>query len=96
MFNNQNYGCLMASIDPKMGKNIVKFGKTMVPEKHLYINSEQDISGYETEPHITIKYGLVNDLTDEHIKQIIGGMNKFINEGMNDIIWSNPGRKWKW
>ena len=91
MYNNQNYGCLMLAIEPKFGKNIVKFGKKMIPEKHLYLNKADDINGYESAPHITGKYGFTTDLTDNDIKQIISELTGFINEEMNDIIYVNSG-----
>ena len=88
MFNNQNYGCLMLSVDPKLSKNIIKFGKTMVPEKHLYINPSEDINGYDLTPHITLKYGFTTDLTDEHVNMVIEGMNN-----MNNMVENTNKKK---
>lgn len=89
MFNNQNYGCLMLAIDPKLGKNIIKFGKTIVPEKHLYTNKLEDINGYDLDPHITLKYGFTSDLTDDHVKHIIDCMNE--NKGKTKLLLGISG-----
>ena len=83
MQGKQSYGCLMLGIHPKMSKNIVNFSKKIIPDKNLYIGDCDETYGREEEPHITVKYGFTEDLTDNQVKSIM--------EDMNDIIWSNPG-----
>jgi 2'-5' RNA ligase len=70
--NRKNeYGCLMALVAPRISKNIIKFGKTIVPDEILHIGNPEDNFGRDEEPHVTVKFGFTKDLTDEDIKKII-------------------------
>lgn len=80
------YGCLMAIISPKTSKNIVKFGKTAIPNKNLYIGPPEDELGRDTEPHVTLKFGFTPDLTEPQILSIIKELNKrIIKESLKEM-----------
>lgn len=51
-------------------------GKKLVKDSQLYIEPNGDC-GRETEPHVTIKYGFIPDLTDGEIKKMLSGVKKF-------------------
>lgn len=84
MGHKNTYGCLMASITPVVGQNIIKYGKQMVPDSHLYTCDDDDY-GRDYEPHVTLKFGFVDELTDDEIKYIIGNTKSFnvIAEGVS-------------
>jgi len=84
MSHKNEFGCLMAFIAPSVSQNIIKYGKTMVPDDNLYIVPDDDY-GREVEPHVTLKYGFTKDLTDDQIAEIINGIGKFsvVAEGVS-------------
>lgn len=71
MGHKEEFGCLMAVIDPIVGSNIIKYGKEMIPDSNLYFLTGDDGYGRDDEPHVTLKYGFSKDLTDSEIKDII-------------------------
>lgn len=63
------YGCVMLYFNfPQLGK-IQKY----IDEEDIYIDEEDPSYGLEDEPHITLLYGLHDDVTLEQVKEIIDG-----------------------
>lgn len=71
------YGCLMGMFNPQHSKNIVKFGKTIIPPSILYTSETDDSYGYGDEPHVTVKFGLTPDLDKNTVLSIIKGIKPF-------------------
>lgn len=53
----KKYGCLMALLPDDVTKQIVKWCKANIEERHL------SKGGWEGSPHVTIKYGFIDDVT---------------------------------
>lgn len=51
----KRYGCLMASIPSPLANQILSWSRSVIPQKHL------TMEGIQADPHITIKYGFVED-----------------------------------
>lgn len=64
-----SYGCVMLSLDipQKTWKEI----QNKIDDKDVYIDPKDDTVGREDECHVTILYGLHNDIKDEHVEEII-------------------------
>ena len=75
---HNEYGCLMAIVEPTRGPHIIKFGKTVIPPQILYTVPNDNSYGYDDEPHITAKYGYSPDLTRANLATILQGIKPFI------------------
>ena len=76
--NAQNqFGCLMAMIPNEYAKHLVAFNKAIVPEADLYNVPGDDSYGYATEPHVTLKYGFIPDLTTNDIAMLLKNIKPF-------------------
>ena len=71
------YGCLMALPPENVMSHFVKFGKTAVLPSTVYTDPNDDSYGYETEPHVTLKFGFAPDLTKQNIGTILSGIKPF-------------------
>ena len=71
------YGCLMALPPENVMPHFVKFGKTAVLPSTVYTDPNDDSYGYETEPHVTLKFGFAPDLTKQNIGTILSGIKPF-------------------
>ncbi len=75
---HNEFGCLMAMVEPTRGPHIIKFGKTVIPSQILYIDPNDSTYGYDDEPHITTKYGYSPDLTRANLATILQGIKPFV------------------
>ena len=75
---HNEFGCLMAMIEPTRGPHIIKFGRTVIPPQILYTDPNDSSYGYDDEPHITAKYGYSPDLTKVNLATILQGIKPFI------------------
>lgn len=76
--NAQNeFGCLMAMIPDEYAKHLVNFNKAIIPEADLYTVPGDDSYGYETEPHVTLKYGFIPDLKRTEIAALLKTIKPF-------------------
>lgn len=64
-----SYGCVMLSFD--MPENIWSEVQDRVGKSDLYVENGE--YGRETEPHCTLLYGLLPDIDDEEVEDIISG-----------------------
>lgn len=76
--HKNEYGCLMAMVKPTYGPHIVKMNKTAIPSGILYIDDNDPTYGYDEEPHVTIKYGFVPDLTRRDLASILSDIKPFV------------------
>ena len=75
--HKNEYGCLMVMVKPTYGTHIVRMNKTAIPSGILYIDDNDPTYGYDEEPHVTIKYGFVPDLTRGDLAKILGDIKPF-------------------
>lgn len=71
----RQYGCVMAQIEERAAKKIVEFNYRMIGEDVLY--TTESGFGRETDPHITVKYGLINTYTEEQMQKFLEGVKPF-------------------
>ncbi len=64
-----DYGCVMLFLD--VNKKDWKTFKEMIDKDDLYVDENDDSYGFETEPHITLLYGLHEDVPLEDVEEII-------------------------
>lgn len=77
MNHKNQFGCLMAMVNPTHGPHIIKFGRTVIPSTILYTKQDDDSYGYDDEPHITIKYGYAPDLSRSDLASILRNIKPF-------------------
>ena len=70
-------GCLMAYVDPTYGPRITSTGQRLIPPQNLYTDPEDPTYGYDTEPHVTLKYGFEPDLGRDEVASILQGVKPF-------------------
>lgn len=76
MSHKRSFGCLMAYLDQSSSSKVLAVGNKIISTDSLYEVPGEDY-GRETVPHVTIKYGFSNDLSEDEIKKIIGDQKKF-------------------
>jgi len=69
-----SYGCVMLFFDFPEVKQIQK----VITNQELYIEEDDDSYGLETEPHVTLLYGLHENVPTESVKNIL--KNKIFGE----------------
>ena len=77
MNHKNEYGCLMAIVPSTHTSNIIKFGKTVIPQSILYTKPDDDSYGYDDNPHVTLKYGYAPDLNKQDLATILRGVKPF-------------------
>ncbi len=88
----------MAVVSPKIETLLVNAGKLIVPDDVVYDNSTHEFGRETKDIHVTLKYGYVNELTDDQIYNIIGrepkrmilyinGLSLFKNEEFDVCKW---------
>ena len=68
-----DYGCVMLYFDPN--STIFNKAQELISNEDVYNNDEQEY-GRENEPHITILYGLHNDIEDNEVEDIVKSFNQ--------------------
>lgn len=71
-------GCLMAYVDPTYGPRIAATGQRIIAPQSVYTDPDDPTYGYDTEPHVTLKYGFEPDLTKSAVASIINDVKPFI------------------
>jgi 2'-5' RNA ligase len=62
------YGCAMLYFDfPKINEI-----HALITEEDLYVEDEDRTYGLEDEPHVTLLYGLHNDVSVDRVKELVG------------------------
>ncbi len=61
----------MATVQKETAESLCQFGKTLIPKDILYSPKDDNSYGYETEPHVTVKFGYTPDLTRQQIGEIL-------------------------
>lgn len=91
MSNNvkYEYGCVMAIVNEPSANKILEISKKLVTDDILYFEEGQEY-GRETEPHVTIKYGLTENYSKDHMGKFVSQIKPFkiILESID--IFSNP------
>ncbi len=69
------YGCVMVYLDVK--KEDWDELESMIDKKDLYLGNDKDRGyGFEVEPHVTVLYGLHNDVPLEDVEEVINKMKR--------------------
>ena len=72
------YGCVMGQIPSNIAASIIQFGKSIIPDEFLYFDpTGREEYGRETEPHITIKFGLTQPYSRGQLQQFFVGSHPF-------------------
>jgi len=72
----KQYGCVMACIDGGIKSEILKFNKSIIENEIIYDNKEKEF-GRETDPHITIKFGLTKNYTRKDMETFLKDVSPF-------------------
>jgi hypothetical protein len=67
-----SYSCAMLPLNDEATSLMRYWAKKHIPEDALYINEDEGIEGYESTPHVTVKYGLHDTEPDTLIDLIQG------------------------
>jgi len=85
--NKHNFGCVMLFFDFPQIKEI----HSQIDENDLYIDEEDPSFGLETDPHVTLLYGLHDNVTTDDVKNIISQKEQPIRfVGYNISIFDSP------
>jgi hypothetical protein len=68
ILEDHDYSCVMLPLPEELGDLIIGWGKRNIPETDLFV--DEDGLGRETEPHITVKYGLTDPMPDENLLKV--------------------------
>lgn len=75
--SSYEYGCVMAHVDEDAARKIIDFNYKTISEDILYIDKNDDSFGREKNPHVTIKYGLVQSYTEDQMRQLLHQVTPF-------------------
>ena len=82
-----DYGCVMARIDEDAARKLLDFNYKMISEDLIY--KEGNDFGREQNPHITVKYGLVQSYNEEQMKYLLRNVTPFDIEVQGISIFEN-------
>jgi 2'-5' RNA ligase len=71
------YGCVMAEFPAKASKAFVDFGKQVISDDMLYIDPNDTTYGRQKDMHVTIKFGLTEDYSQQQMQQFLAGTKPF-------------------
>ena len=85
-----NYSCALLPLNDEPTSLMKYWAKKHIPEDVLHINPDAGIDGYETNPHVTVKYGL-HDTEPHTLSDIIQGIGAIpLQFGAINIFDTNP------
>ena len=85
------YGCMMAQIPSAVASSIIQFGRYIIPDNFLYFDpTGKEEYGRETEPHVTIKFGLTQPYSREQLQRFLVGTNPFYITIRNLGVFNTP------
>ena len=70
-----DYGCVMAYIDEDAVKKIIEFGLKTIDDNIIYDKNNE--FGREYHPHVTIKFGLTKNYSQEKMKEFLKSIKPF-------------------
>jgi len=88
------YSSAMLNLNDEISNMFIYWAKKMISPKDLFINDKEGIDGYSDTPHVTIKYGLLDETPKKVaelskdfgiIKLQFGNVTKFYNQDF-DVI----------
>jgi 2'-5' RNA ligase len=86
---NYEYGCVMAIVNEDASRKIIEIGKKLIPDDVLYFEDGQEY-GRETEPHVTIKFGLTDNYSKNTMGKLFSKIEPFKITLVVIDIFSNP------
>lgn len=75
LLEDHSYSCLMADVPEELTQKLLKWNKQHIPESVLY--TEEEGHGREEIPHVTIKWGLLDDKPSKALKAILSETKPF-------------------
>lgn len=66
------YSCAMLPLSEQTSSIIKYWTKVNVAPEKLFINEDAGMDGYESEPHVTVKYG-IHDIEPDRLNSIVSG-----------------------
>jgi 2'-5' RNA ligase len=84
----REYGCVMACIDGNQKSKILEFNKSIIGDEVIYDNKDKEF-GRETDPHVTIKFGLTKHYTREEMKEFLENVSPFIINAEGVSVFEN-------
>jgi hypothetical protein len=70
------YGCVMGMFDEVSSDKIFRINKHLIPD-HILYHEEGEEYGRESEPHVTIKFGLTTTYSKEDMRAVISKIHPF-------------------
>ena len=83
--HKHEYGCPMLFFDFPELKKIQK----MIKHNDIYIDEEDDSFGLETEPHVTLLYGLNENVSSENVKRVLRDIVFGVCDLTNPSVFEN-------
>lgn len=65
-----SYSCAMFNLSDDIAEKILEWERENIPESSLYIDVDAGIDGYESVPHVTIKYG-IHTIDNTEIEKLV-------------------------
>lgn len=82
------YGCVMASIDGDSRNHILTLNRKLIPDDIIYDDNTHEF-GRETDPHVTIKFGLTKSYSKKEIEDFFKDVDPFTIRFGNISIFEN-------
>jgi hypothetical protein len=84
--SSYDYGCAMLYLDfPEMGEL-----HSQIDPEDVYVDEDDSTFGLENEPHVTLLYGLHDDVGLDKIEPIVGDKNYTAVKAHNASLFKNP------
>ena len=84
------YSCVMLPASDEVASIAKYWTRKNVPVDSLYVNAEEGMDGYESEPHVTVKYGLESNDVDQ-MRELIEGFGSIsVKFGDVELFKVNP------
>lgn len=79
--NEHKYGCVMIEVPVSNWDEII----SSIDKEDIYESNEGDPKGIQNNPHLTLLYGLHDDVTLEQVKSVFNNFDGDINIEINGI-----------
>lgn len=89
------YSSTQINLPQDLAEKVKSWGRKFVSEKDLYVDKEDNISGFDDSPHITVKYGIHTSNVEEVKKTLshqgpirfkLGKISKFTTNPKFDVL----------
>ena len=84
------YACAMLPVSEEVATIVKYWVKKNINTDDLYVNEEEGIEGFVNDPHVTLKYGIIDDSIDKITDLIEGFGDVKIKLGKVERFDTNP------